>query len=567
MVKNMKKLMLSIIVICCLLASSIVSVNALTVQTKKERTMTSLNEQNQIMKKIFNKNDLLDVIKRDDIHYSQGLLPRDLDGNIVPAYFFTWCDNQYYKSEGGQLESIVYDGYLYQSVRMWQENNPDEWMGLLKYNASDGTLCDYEIWTNEVAMATGLVILDNHIYLCGVDLYSGYTALVKYDISGDDLNFVDCFVVTTGAGLPICADENNIYICGQPAGESDSIFLQKYNTDLESVWIEPAIWDGPYEDECWGITVYDGSIFLTGRTMYFVGFIPHCSSFVLKFDSDGNLLEEVIGEDDDQCGTAIKGYEGKIYVAFAHMGSLSELYNVDFKISAYDTDLVNLWASEKYDYSNYDIATSIVFVDDYIYMGGYIWDFDVIHGIDDDKNSFIFKGSISNGEKVWWKIVDADTDAWSISADDNYLYLTGTNFLADSEKAYILKCAFNGNSDPSSPDVPTITGAKRGKTGVEYDYNFVSTINFNDVDIKYFIEWGDGDTIATNFYPPGQKVVVNHTWTEKGSYTVRAKAITIDGYESGWGTLKVTMPRNLVANAFLFKLIEQFPLLQRLLKL
>jgi len=46
----------------------------------------------------------------------------------------------------------------------------------------------------------------------------------------------------------------------------------------------------------------------------------------------------------------------------------------------------------------------------------------------------------------------------------------------------------------------------------------------------------------TDFYPSGQEVIVSHKWDKRGSYEIKAKAITTYGYESGWGTLEVRMP-------------------------
>jgi len=509
-------------------------VNALTLQIKNEKTKMMFNEKNPLIN-IFNKNGFLYPIKKGDIYCSEEPLPP-----ITPTYFVSWCDSNYSRCQAGIFEGVVaYNGYLYQPVRMF--NMYDEWMGLLKYRASDGVLCDYEILTDESVICTGMVILDGYLYLCGVNVY-GPAVLLKYNISGEDLSLeleVSFTCYDGGEIHQICADENNLYIRGYVHHDGElygSLFLQKYNTDLEPIWTKP--WDGPYDDLCYDMTFYDGYIFLTGSTLKYFGYEFGHNSFVLKFDSDGNLLEEIIGFNDDQVGVAIKGYEEKIYVGYNYVGILMGLYNVDFLISAYDTNLVNLWTSERYDYSVYDEVRDIVLVDDYIYLSGCIKS-------DYCSNGSIFKGSISNGEKIWWKVVDAFwTDANGICADDSYLYLSGTASIGSHLEAYILKCAFNGNSNPSSPDNPTITGISKGKPGVEYNYTFVST-NPDGVEMNYSIDWGDGSFDTTEFYPSGQEIVVSHTWSEKGSYTIRAKATTIYGYESGWGTLSVKMPLDL----------------------
>jgi len=511
---KMKKIIVSIIVICCLLISSIVSVNAFDIQTKNEKTKMIFNEQNPL-RNILDKKDYFNAINRDDIQY---------------------------------------DGYLYQAVQ--KNPNPpiyDEWLGIVKYNASDGSLCDFEVYYDSVSGCgkKDMVIIDNYLYITnGLNYSTGYSFIVKYNISGDSITFEKSLTLPyyKVVGLNICTDGYNIYICGDVVTDG-SLLLQKYNTDLEPIWSEPKTWNGPYGDDCSGMTFYDGSIFVTGSTSN--GEVGH-NSFVLKFDSNGNLLEEIIGLNDDQCGVAIKGYNGKIYVAYVYIGGLLGL-NVDSLVSAYDTDLVNLWTSEPYDYCNCDYVADIVIVDDYIYMGGSVFGIDWWNWMAPYLKGFILKVDISNGEKIWWKTVDAPgtkpgTFAAGICADESYLYLSGVyseNWFTEEEtkgEAYILKCDFNGNPSSEHPNVPEISGSNSGEINVEYDYTFVSTMNSYPVDLKYYIEWGDGSHNITDFYPSGQEVIVSHKWTERGIYNIRAKAITTYGYESGWGTLEVRMP-------------------------
>jgi hypothetical protein len=45
-------------------------------------------------------------------------------------------------------------------------------------------------------------------------------------------------------------------------------------------------------------------------------------------------------------------------------------------------------------------------------------------------------------------------------------------------------------------------------------------------------------------YESGEFVTVNHIWSEKGTFTIRAKAVDVHGSESDWGEMRVTMPRN-----------------------
>jgi len=114
-------------------------------------------------------------------------------------------------------------------------------------------------------------------------------------------------------------------------------------------------------------------------------------------------------------------------------------------------------------------------------------------------------------------------------------------------------------NDP--PGAPTITGETNGKVGVEYEYTF-NAVDPDDHDVKYFIDWGDNNTEWTDYNPSGTDVKVKHTWSEKGTYTITAKAQDIYGADGPEGTLEVTMPKNKALNFnlnLLSWLFERFP--------
>jgi hypothetical protein len=102
--------------------------------------------------------------------------------------------------------------------------------------------------------------------------------------------------------------------------------------------------------------------------------------------------------------------------------------------------------------------------------------------------------------------------------------------------------------------------------GEEYDYEFVQ-VNPEDHKISYFIDWGDNTTTGwTAYYNAGEVITRNHTWYEKGVYRIKAKVRSIYGIESDWSEFLVRMTRNkAVTNLFILRLLECFPLLERLL--
>jgi hypothetical protein len=124
------------------------------------------------------------------------------------------------------------------------------------------------------------------------------------------------------------------------------------------------------------------------------------------------------------------------------------------------------------------------------------------------------------------------------------------------------------------PQVPEISGTVNGKPKIEYEYTFVSE-NPSRNDLFYYIDWGDGTVDEwIGSYCSGEEIIVNHSWGEKGSFTVKAKVKDTKGLESDWGTLEVTMPKGtLYIPSQFFELLERlmerfphtFPTLRQLL--
>ena len=92
------------------------------------------------------------------------------------------------------------------------------------------------------------------------------------------------------------------------------------------------------------------------------------------------------------------------------------------------------------------------------------------------------------------------------------------------------------------PEIPTITGPSSGKIGVEYEYTFVSEDADNE-DLYFEIEWGGEDYDKVGPVPSGEPITEKHSWSKKGEYSIRVKAIDVHGAESKWATHPVSMPR------------------------
>ncbi len=117
------------------------------------------------------------------------------------------------------------------------------------------------------------------------------------------------------------------------------------------------------------------------------------------------------------------------------------------------------------------------------------------------------------------------------------------------------------------PDAPTITGSTSGSPGTEYEYTFKAVDPDGD-DLYYYIEWDDGDIEEWDGpHASGAEVKLSHTWSERGTYTIRAKVKDDYDMESDWGELTVTMPRGKTVNTPFLKVLQNHPNLFPILRL
>ena len=124
-------------------------------------------------------------------------------------------------------------------------------------------------------------------------------------------------------------------------------------------------------------------------------------------------------------------------------------------------------------------------------------------------------------------------------------------------------------SNNNPPNAPTINGPNKGEPEISYEYSF-SSIDPDGHDIaEYTVDWGDntGEETISGPFASGKEVTANHSWDSKDTYIIKAKAKDINGAESDWSELKVTIPRSkTIYYSLFYRFLELFPMLERLLE-
>jgi outer membrane protein assembly factor BamB len=163
----------------------------------------------------------------------------------------------------------------------------------------------------------------------------------------------------------------------------------------------------------------------------------------------------------------------------------------------------------------------------------------------------------ADGSLFWrWNICSGGIQSSPCIGSDGRVYIGACMSDGNAGGTYgFLYCLGFGSMSP--PNLPTIEGA----TSWKVDEAYQCTLNTTDPeghDIFYKIDWGDGEVKDWRGpYESGESVSPWHTYIDKGTYTIRAKAKDEYGLESDWSTLEVTMPKSKTFS-LLGRLIERW---------
>jgi len=128
---------------------------------------------------------------------------------------------------------------------------------------------------------------------------------------------------------------------------------------------------------------------------------------------------------------------------------------------------------------------------------------------------------------MWYQDIHNDTDDPYRCWEAGFIHVISSLSLEDAKEATKVTIREVIKSLPTNPPMVPIIYKDNGSL-------FIYSIDPDGDDLKYFIDWGDGTTTETDWYPSGQIIEISHVWPEPGEYHIKAKAMDIHGAESEW---------------------------------
>jgi len=226
------------------------------------------------------------------------------------------------------------------------------------------------------------------------------------------------------------------------------------------------------------------------------------------------------------------------------IGSDGTIFVGDDKLYAINPDGTYKWTFDLGTNSRIHQSSPAISADGIIYVGTNIGD--------SDGGEIIAINS--DGTLRWRRTIAGYWLDSSPCIGENGIVYIGSAYGIDGGYLY----AFGPGDVNNPPNKPAITGPNSGKTGESYSYSFSATDPDND-QISYYVDWGDGSNSGWQGpYQSGSNITLSHSWSNDGTYSIKAKAKDDEGSESTYATLKVTMPKSKTFS-LLDRLIEMFP--------
>ena len=167
-----------------------------------------------------------------------------------------------------------------------------------------------------------------------------------------------------------------------------------------------------------------------------------------------------------------------------------------------------------------------------------------------------------------WFSYDNGT-SWTNESDESSESTIETNYNKGASPIFdrVLQwdlCFKTYGRENNAPGETNIEGPSSGKPNTEYDFILTATDSDGD-DIKYFVDWGDGDTDSSDLVASNTPVTLSHSWSQKGTYTITVKAQDEYGAEGPESSGNILIPRAKETNKPIFKVLQNYPYLAEIL--
>jgi outer membrane protein assembly factor BamB len=315
----------------------------------------------------------------------------------------------------------------------------------------------------------------------------------------------------------------------------------------------------------------DNTVYITSNDQYLYALYPENGSIIWKFRTGAG--DPTVGND----GTIyVASHDHYLYAVYPNgtlrwkteigtgssdtpaIGADGTIYIGELFFYAINPDGTIKWTYTGWEQYQYQVTSQAyaISADGIIYFvatkgSGHGGDLFALNS--DDGSLFWRKTIASNGYQLSQPVIGEDGTVYVgsnfVGTPHGYLYAFGT---------------VENNHPPAKPD---IDGPLSGKTRVEYKYKFTVS-DVDDDDVYLWVDWGDNTNSGwLGPYENGEEITLTHTWNQKGTYTMKAKAMDEHDVEGDWATRNVVMPKNKIINPFerfLENHPRMFPLLRKI---
>jgi len=106
------------------------------------------------------------------------------------------------------------------------------------------------------------------------------------------------------------------------------------------------------------------------------------------------------------------------------------------------------------------------------------------------------------------------------------------------------------NNYQQFPPASPVIDCETHRVDMDVAYNYTFTVSdINEDEVYLYVDWDDGTSLEwIGPYDSGETIILSHTWHEKKTFDIRAKAKDSTGAESDWSTLRVSLQKNKINN-------------------